>query len=130
MGESQGDQTMKKTCPKCGADGNGKPAPKESRYWCSSSAWENGDFYQSPECVKRERDNLLERVADRERERDHANLVADSALRENKSLMERVKRLEEAADNMIDAVYSVQDWSGTRIGDCAEELEKAKETNP
>jgi len=53
---------MKKTCPKCGADGNGKPAPKESRYWCSSSAWENGDFYQSPECVKRERDNLLDRV--------------------------------------------------------------------
>ena len=53
---------MKKTCPKCGADGNGKPAPKESRYWCSSSAWENCDFYQSPECVKRERDNLLHRV--------------------------------------------------------------------
>jgi hypothetical protein len=53
---------MKKTCPKCGADGNGKPAPKESRFWCSSSAWEDGDFYQSPECVRRERDNLLERV--------------------------------------------------------------------
>jgi hypothetical protein len=57
---------MKKTCPKCGADGNGKPAPKESRFWCSSSAWEDGDFYQSPECVKRERDNLLERVKELE----------------------------------------------------------------
>ena len=53
---------MKKTCPKCGADGNGKPAPKELRFWCASSAWEDGDFYQSPECVKRERDRLLDRI--------------------------------------------------------------------
>ncbi len=53
---------MKKTCPKCGADGNGTPTPKKIRYWCSSFAWGNGYFYQSPECVKRERDNLLERV--------------------------------------------------------------------
>ncbi len=70
---------MKKTCPKCGADGNGKSAPKELRFWCSSSAWENGDFYQSPECVKRERDNLLDRV----------------------------KRLEEAGDRLADWHLSV-----------------------
>ena len=53
---------MSKTCPKCGADCNGKPAPKELRFWCASSAWEDGDFYQSPECVRRERDRLLDRI--------------------------------------------------------------------
>jgi len=53
---------MKKTCPKCVADCNWKPAPKELRFWCGSSASEDGDFYQSGECVRRERDNLLERV--------------------------------------------------------------------
>jgi predicted amidohydrolase YtcJ len=41
---------------------------------------------------------LKDRIAGRERERDHANLVSDSALRENKSLVERVKRLEAAGD--------------------------------
>jgi hypothetical protein len=52
---------VNKTCPKCAADYNGKPALKESRYWCGSSEWDEGDFYQSPECVRRERDRLLER---------------------------------------------------------------------
>jgi len=52
---------MSKTCPKCRADYNGKPALKESRYWCGSSEWDDGDFYQSRECVQRERDQLLER---------------------------------------------------------------------
>jgi hypothetical protein len=78
---------MSKTCPKCGSDGNGKPAPKESRYWCSSSAWENGDFYQSPECVKRERDNLLERVKRLEEAGDamHRYCDAISALKWEKA---------------------------------------------
>ncbi len=39
---------------------------------------------------------LVESVKDRERERDHANDVADAVLRENAALQERVKRLEEA----------------------------------
>lgn len=51
---------MNKTCPKCAADYNGKPALKESRYWCGASEWDDGDFYQSRECVQRERDKLLE----------------------------------------------------------------------
>jgi len=92
---------MKKTCPKCGADGNGKPAPKESRYWCSSSAWENGDFYQSPECVKRERDNLLDRV----------------------------KRLESAGDLLADWHLSVVTTHETAKRH-VERWNKAKETNP
>lgn len=92
---------MKKTCPKCGSDGNGKPAPKESRYWCSSSAWENGDFYQSPECVKRERDNLLERV----------------------------ERLEEAGDRLADWHLSVVTTHETAKRH-VERWNKAKEAKP
>jgi hypothetical protein len=96
---------MKKTCPKCGADGNGKPAPKESRYWCSSSGWENGDFYQSPECVKRERDNLLERV----------------------------KRLEEAGDALKDEAWPTMfddDASRKRSIDSIDAWIAAKESKP
>lgn len=68
-------------------------------YRCGSITHSGGEFYRSNRCFNNE--------------------IAQ--------LKAKVKRLEEAADNMIDAVYSVQDWSGTRIGDCAEELEKAKE---
>jgi len=110
-------------CPYCGS----RPRYDYPVEWRCGSV---SDVYRSRDCLVKEIGLLKERVADRERERDHANLVSDSALRENKSLAERVKRLEDAADNMIDAVYSVQDWSGTRVGDCAEELEKAKEANP
>lgn len=59
---------MNKTCPKCAADYNGKPALKESRYWCGSSKWDDGDFYQSPECVRRERDQLLDQLLAQNRE--------------------------------------------------------------
>ena len=52
---------MNKTCPKCAADYNGRPAPNQHDYWCGSTTWNDGDFYQSPECVRRERDQLLER---------------------------------------------------------------------
>lgn len=52
---------MNKTCPKCGADYNGRPAPNQHDYWCGSTTWGDGDFYQSPECVRRERDQLVER---------------------------------------------------------------------
>lgn len=70
---------MNKTCPKCGADYNGRPAPNQHDYWCGSTTWGEGDFYQSPECVRRERDQLVER---------------------NRKLVERIKRLEEAGDAM------------------------------
>ena len=53
---------MNKTCPKCAADYNGRPAPNQHDYWCGSTTWNDGDFYQSPECVRRERDQLLERI--------------------------------------------------------------------
>ena len=53
---------MNNTCPKCGADYNGRPAPNQHDYWCGSTTWGDGDFYQSPECVRRERDQLVERI--------------------------------------------------------------------
>ena len=53
---------MNKTCPKCGAEYNGRPATNQHDYWCGSTTWGDGDFYQSPECVRRERDQLLERI--------------------------------------------------------------------
>jgi len=92
---------MKKTCPKCGADGNGKPAPKELRFWCASSAWEDGDFYQSPECVRRERDRLLDRI----------------------------KRLEEAGATLADWHLSVVTTHETAKRH-VERWNQAKETNP
>lgn len=67
---------MNKTCPKCGAEYNGRPAPNQHDYWCGSTTWGEGDFYQSPECVRRERDQLLA---------------------QNIELTERIKRMEEAA---------------------------------
>lgn len=39
---------------------------------------------------------------------------------------EKLKRLREAGDKLIDAIYSVQCWSGTHVGDCADEFESAK----
>lgn len=51
---------MSETCPNCGAGYNGRPAQNRRDYWCSSTTWNDGDFYQSPECVRRERDLLLE----------------------------------------------------------------------
>lgn len=53
---------MSKTCPKCGADYNGRPAANQHDYWCGSTTWGDKDFYQSPECVRRERDQLVERI--------------------------------------------------------------------
>jgi len=67
---------VNKTCAKCAAEYNGKPAPKQHDYWCGSTTWGDGDFYQSSECVRRERDQLLE---------------------QNRELTERIKRMEEAA---------------------------------
>lgn len=44
---------------------------------------------------------LVESIKDRERERDHANDTASAVLAENAKLMERVRRLEEAGDEMF-----------------------------
>jgi hypothetical protein len=72
---------------------------------------------------------LKDRVADRERERDHANLVADSALRENKSLVERVKRLVDAGDKLR-AAFEKEWLTDGDIEAIQDDWEKAKETNP
>ena len=77
----------------------------------------------------RERDNLLERVADLDRERDHANLVADSALRENKSLVDRVKRLEQAGDLLAEWHLAVVTTREKAERDVAR-WNEAKETKP
>ena len=45
-------------------------------------------------------------------------------------LLARIKRLEEAGQKVEDAAYSVQDWSGTALGDALDELNKAKEAKP
>jgi hypothetical protein len=71
-------------------------------------------------CMVLEIGPLKERVADRERERDHANLVSDAVIRENKSLVERAKRLEEAGDAMWKYCDSIS----------AFKWEKANETKP
>jgi len=78
-------------CPYCGLEPR-DDYPVEFR--CGSVLNRN----RSRACLVREVGQLRDRVEQLERERDHANLVSDSALRENKSLVERVKRLEQAGD--------------------------------
>jgi hypothetical protein len=82
-------------CPYCGLE------PRDD-YRAEFRCGSYGYGHRSRACLVLEIGLLKERVTDRERERDHANLVADSALRENKSLVERVKRLEEAGDRLAD----------------------------
>jgi len=50
--------------------------------------------------------------------------------KENDVLKQRIKRLVEAGQIVEDAAHSVQDWSGTALGDALDELNKAKEANP
>jgi hypothetical protein len=74
---------------------------------------------------------LKDRIAGRERERDHANLVAYTALRENKSLVERVKRLEEAlAEIAYAASHPLGAGQSLTLGKIESIATKAKETNP
>lgn len=81
---------MNTTCPKCRAEYNGKPTLHQRKYWCGSSEWDCGDFYQSPHCVRRERDQILEQSPSSvRRERDQ---LEDR----NRELVERIKRLEQA----------------------------------
>ena len=42
----------------------------------------------------------------------------------------KIKRLEEAGQRVDDAAHSIQDWSGTVLGDALDELNKAKEDKP
>ena len=74
---------MSKSCPKCGADYNGRPAPNQHDYWCGSTTWGEGDFYQSPECVRRERDQLVERIKRLEDVLEKAELAVAFANREH-----------------------------------------------
>ena len=55
--------------------------------------------------------------------------IGDMA-KENEALKGRIKRLEDAGQKVEDAAYSVQDWSGTALGDALDELNKAKEAKP
>ena len=41
--------------------------------------------------------------------------------------LEKINRLEEAGQRVDDAAHSIQDWSGTVLGDALDELNKAKE---
>ena len=42
----------------------------------------------------------------------------------------KINRLEEAGQRVDDAAHSIQDWSGTVLGDALDELNKAKEAKP
>jgi len=86
-------------CPYCGLEPR-DDYPVEFR--CGSVT----NRTRSRACLVREVGQLRDRVADRERERDHANLVADAAMRENESLVDRVKRLEEALEQGVGASYA------------------------
>ena len=44
--------------------------------------------------------------------------------------LEKINRLEEAGQRVDDAAHSIQDWSGTVLGDALDELNKAKEDKP
>jgi hypothetical protein len=66
-------------CPYCGLEAR-TDYPVEFR--CGSVT----NRHRSKECMEKEIGQLKDRVADLERERDRANLVADAAIRENKSL--------------------------------------------
>lgn len=68
----------------------------------------------------------------------HARGIVDAAIfaegmkleRELNAANERIKRLEEAGQRVDDAAHSIQDWSGTVLGDALDELNKAKEAHP
>lgn len=99
-------------CPKCGAALKGGFSDV---YNCDSAFEEDDDGWflaQSYHCVAIQR--------------DHANDTASAALAENKALSEKVKRLEQAGDKLIDAIYSAQCWNGTYVGECVDEFESAK----
>ena len=44
--------------------------------------------------------------------------------------LEKINRLEEAGQRVDDAAHSIQDWSGTVLGEALDELNKAKEDKP
>lgn len=86
-------------CPKCAAAKHGRSAFVVD-YDCGSMLDAVGGPFRSEsrQCITRQRDQLAERV----------------------------KRLEEAGDTLIDAIQSVQCWEGTHVGDCIDQLNKAK----
>ena len=86
---------MSKTCPKCGAEYNGRPAPNQHDYWCGSTTWGEGDFYQSPECVRRERDQLVERIKRLEEALDRITFYAQTGIL--KDSFDEIKRIAKEA---------------------------------
>ena len=85
-------------CPKCGAVNLRFIDRNTSQFNCGSVSRNGTVVVQTALCVTKERDQLAERV----------------------------KRLEEAGDKLIDAIQSVQCWNGTYVGDCVDEFESAK----
>lgn len=94
-------------------------------------------------------DEANDRIKSLIEERDRANRLADwkwnlrgefesllgtdkieEGIEAVKELKRRIQRLEEAGQRVDDAAYSIQDWSGTVLGDALDELNKAKEAKP
>lgn len=62
---------------------------------------------------------------------DHvAETIVSELAKRHTEVLARIKRLEEAGERVEDAAYSIQDWSGTALGDALDELIKAKEAKP
>jgi hypothetical protein len=82
--------TIKETkCPKCGADSEELPLEWNSKEWrCASHVRKGDGFYQSSECIERERDDLLkERAAALENTRP-SSPIADRLADALKALLE------------------------------------------
>lgn len=141
-------------CPQCEA--GKAASDYAGAYRCGTLVSSSGRFYHTVTCrsfselrkpIDQERDQLAERVREHEawkesalaveREWDPDKLAAMLGGQPGESqraviqrgvpkLLERVKRLEEAGDKLIDAIQSVQCWNGTYVGDCVDEFESAK----
>ena len=114
-------------CPKCGGDYRIE-TPMAIHYICHSRSWKSGEFTQTQNCIEKQRDQLAERVRELEAWKESAMAVErdwdpnqlatmlGGQLGEPQRaviqwkvpvLVQRVKRLEEAADKMADAYEEI-----------------------
>lgn len=77
--------------------------------------------------------NITHNLKPGELESDLSRMFFNQAIdlqKENEALLQHIKRLEEAGDEVEDTAQSIQDWSGTRMGDALDNWRKAKEAKP
>ena len=81
-------------CPKC-LSAVTMVTQYATYYACLSQVLRGGIISEAPRCIGNQRDQLAERV----------------------------KRLEEAGNALIDAIQSVQCWNETHVGECINQFE-------